>query len=400
MTKDRNVRIWRFLLPLLIVGSLFACNEEPGLVGESFVESTQEFRFDTLFIDNINEVNYNTYTGLLQFAAMGSYQDPLYGEIVARTLIKPDIREIPAITTISEAALLQLQLTFDDNNVWGDTTSTTEFNVYNVSEIWRGGALLADDAIAYNSTDLVATFTRENQDTVTFDLPAEFLDEYRALYNSEETLKDSLFSFGFNGLLIEPVNATSKLAFLDATNSNLLVTNPSDTGAVAINLRDYGYTLERSNDNIPADRLLIHSTNESMLQNNFFSQLEPYNSSNIIKVELVLFQDTTTMDATIPFGHVRTQPLLLNSHQGLDLDPNYDFTFAISDSLGFVDIENNTYRFNLTAYANRYLFGDGNQEDFFFSILEQRGIISSTLLHNANSDASRRPIMIITTIEL
>ncbi len=402
MTSIKTANAWRFLIPIFLVSALFfSCKEEPGLVGASIIESEESFRSDTVFVDEISQETFTAYTGRLQRVAMGAYNDPIFGDVTITTLIKPALFDAVGVDSLSEGATMSLRFSFDSLRVWGDSTAPTQFNIYEVLDEsdWRGVSYLYDDQIQFDPTPL-ATFTRTEEDTVIVPMPQTWADDYRELYNAPDNSKDSIFVFNYRGLVVEPQNGSSKVQYIDLLNTDLLIDNPGDTldALAEVNIRDWAYQIDRQNQNIPADRLILNSEN-LILRSNFFEQLGPFSGSNIAKFELVLFEDTTAMESSLPVNHVRTDPLFLEVHQQFDLDQNFDITFGTQDSIGRYSEEFGTYTFNLTPYINRFLFGDGLNDDFLMSILERSGFITNSLIYDTSAGDAVRPRVIITSIE-
>ncbi len=398
--KVRTARLPRLMLPLLLLLAITGCKEEPGVVGESFVESSQSFQFDTLFVNNLQPESSNAYTGRLQRIAVGNYTDPIFGDMITRALVKPIITDLIDLQAVFNTSEMELRLQFDTSQFWGDTTVTNQYNIYRVENLWRGIPWLSDDQVQFNEAELLATFDRRLEEIVTIPLPEDWVVEYAALYNADDVLKDSLFSFEFDGLVIEPVTDNGAIGYINIANTVFAVKNPLDTAFVEIPLGDWAYSIERENAVTPNDRLMINTNNDVFIRGNFFDQLSGFEQSNIVKAELVLYRDTLTLQNNLPAGHVRPKPNFLLAHQNIDLDPIYEFSISGGDSLGRPDDVYEAYRFNLTAYVNRYLFGDGLDDDFYFTIFERTGVVRSELLHDSSTgDADRRPIVIITRIE-
>jgi hypothetical protein len=385
---------------MLVLLAIFGCREEPGVVGESFVDTSQSFQFDTVYVNNLQPESSNAYTGRLQRMAVGTYSDPLFGDMTTRALLKPIITDIINLEAVFPTSEMELRLQFETDQFWGDTTVTNQFNVYRVENLWRGIPWLSNDQVQFNEAELLATFDRRIEEFVRIPLPSDWVLEYADLYNADDVLKDSLFSFVFRGLVIEPVTDNGSIGFLNIANTVFSVKNPLDTAFVDIPLGDWAYSIERENASIPNDRLAINTNNDVFIRGNFFNELNGFEQSNIVKAELVLYRDTLTLQNNLPAGHLRPKPNFLLSHQNIDLDPVYEFSISGGDSLGRPDDVYEAYRFNLTAYVNRYLFGDGLDDDFYFTIFERTGVVRSELLHDSSTDdATRRPILILTRIE-
>lgn len=373
-------------------------------MGTSIVQTSENFKFDTLQVGPLNQNSFSSYTGRLVTAATGSYNDPVFGQINTRTLIKPVITAQIGIDGVVNTSTIDLRMIFDPISVWGDTTVPTQYSIYRVNNLWRGIPWQYDDQVLFDRVNPVASFQRSREDTVTVSMAADWVAEFGTFYNADEALKDSLFSLEFNGLVIvADDDATSNaISFLNIANTDFFITrdpnNPADE-PVRFDIQDWAYTVERVNNPAPNERLIMNSTNDILFSTDFTTELAQFNQSNIVNAEIVFYEDTLTLQNNLPAQHVRMEARALETHVGFGLDPDFDITFGTGDSLALRTAEDATYRFNVTAYVNAFLFGELDETEFFFSIVERSGLLSSTLLFNSNAtDPAMRPKLIITTI--
>ena len=405
MKESRAAKPWQLFLTLAIVLTIYSCKEESSIVGSSIVQTSENFQFDTLEVESFTPSGFRSFTGRLFNAATGSYNDQVYGQINTRTLVKPSITFDPGVEGIVNVSTINLRMTFDTLNVWGDSTQPTRYGIYRAESLWRGIAWKHDDQVVFNRTNPVATFERSREGTITVPLSDDWIAEFGTFYNAEEVLKDSLFSFEFNGLVIAPEDdATSNaISFLNIAETDFLITRDPNSPIdeeTEFDIQDWAYEVERQNNPVPQDRLLLNSTNDVVFSSDFLSQLSQFSTSNIVNVDLVFYEDVETLSTNLPQDHVRIDANVLETHVGFGLDPNFDLTFGTSDSLGFRSGTANTFRFNITAYVNAFLFGEIDETEFFFSIVERSGLLSSTLLYNSNAaNAAVRPKLIVTTLE-
>lgn len=397
----KAAKSWRLVLPLVLVAIITGCNEEPGLVGADLISNQDNFTFDTVFVSDIKQVESKAYTGRLANAPVGFYSDALYGDIAARTLFKPDITLRPSLPNIDLQAEITLTLAFDSTNVYGETSSVNEFSLIPVGNTWRGREFFNNTTLFFNSAFSFADFTRSDQDSVNIEIPVLKVQELARFYNETSQERDSLFRTDFRGYLVSPKeNLANKISYIDVSESSFKVRNPTDSVDTILPIGDWAYTIERTNQPpIPPGRLVIHSTNELLINTSFFEQLREYENKNILKAELLLYEDTEALNTTIGPGETRGRQPVLESHFGTRLDKPFDFTFGTGDSLGRKRDDENVYRFNITRYVNQFLFAEPESEEFYISIDAEDGILSSTTVFGPSADEAKRPKILLTIIE-
>jgi len=124
-----------------------------------------------------------------------------------------------------------------------------------------------------------------------------------------------------------------------------------------------------------------------------------YFSKNILKAELVLYEDTEALNTTLGPDEARGRQPILESHFGTRLDKPFDFTFGTGDTLGRKREQENTFRFNITRYVNQFLFTEPESEEFYISINAEDGILSSTTIFGPTAEEAKRPKILLTIIE-
>jgi len=394
-------KFWRLVFPLLLIVIVAGCNEEPGLVGADLISGEDNFTFDTVFVTDIEQVQSKAYTGRLPNAPVGFYSDALYGDVTARTLLKPDITLRPSLPNIDLQAEITLTLVFDTTNIYGQVPSADQFSLIPVGNTWRGREFFNDTFVFFNSAFSFADFSRSSQDSVDIEIPVLQVQELARFYNETSQDRDSLFRRDFRGYLASPKeNLANKISYIDISESSFKVRNPTDSVDTRLPVGDWAYTVERTNPPpVASDRFVIHSTNELLINTSFFEELREYENKNILKAELVLYEDTEALTTTLGPEETRGRQPILESHFGTRLDKPFDFTFGTGDTLGRKREQENTFRFNITRYVNQFLFTEPESEEFYISINAEDGILSSTTIFGPTAEEAKRPKILLTIIE-
>jgi len=394
-------KTWRLIFPVLLLFAAVSCDEDPGLVGANIVTNDDDFEFDTVFVSDIQQVESKAYTGRLPNAAIGFYADALYGDITARTLVKPDITLRPSLPNIDLQAEIIFTMVFDSTSVYGEELRNDEFFLIPVGNPWRGLQFFDDTFVFFNQAFFFNDFLRSNQDSISVELPVLQVQELARFYNETSQDRDSLFRRDFRGYMISPKqDLVNKISYIDISESSFKVKNPTDTVATRLPVGDWAFTVDRENPPPkPADRMIIHSTNELLIKTSFFEQLREYENKNIIKAELILYEDTEALNSSLEPGETRGLQPRLEMHFGTRLDKPFDFTFGTGDTLSRRDDSNNAYRFNITRYVNQFLFSEPDSEEFYISLNADNGFLSSTTIFGTNAEEAKKPKILITSIK-
>ncbi len=397
----KNKGIISLCIPLLAVLLIFNSCEDPGSVGSDYVERP-ELTFDTLSISSPNALAFNGYSGRLGFIPIGQYSDPVFGDMDAQGLFKPQVNPfVPDTVSLSEHFRLKLKLRLDSLETYGDTLSQSGFSVYQVTSDWRGNALRIDDQI--QTSNLVGSFTISNKKEVIVDLDHQWVSHYKTFFDNSDANADSLYQADFKGLAVISNSNNQRVSFARSDSSGFLIvdgTTPSTTDTVFVPLSDWGYTLKRTGQTPPANTIPLHTTLEGMLGFTMpFSALKSDDQTkDIIKAELLFYEATDELEANLPANHVRLGVKQLNLDLAETQQPVFEYQFGNVPYVGSKKSDEPFFRINVTRYINNVVFGGEDREDLVLGIGSASGTVRSTLIYGVNAPQAVRPKLIITSL--
>lgn len=400
MTKT-NKGFVSLCIPLLTLLILVSSCEDPGSVGSQYVNSPK-LTFDTLSISQTQLLSYDGYSGRLGFIPIGQYSDPLFGDITLNGLYKP-VRNPPLPDSIDLADDFQMKLkvSLDSLESYGDTLSQSSFSIYEVTSSWRSSALKISDQQQFG--DLVGSFTVSNEKEIVVDLSQQWVDEYKAFYNSDAGNVDSTYNYEFGGLAIVNEQQNSKISFSRSDRTNFLFINgaASDTtDTLNVALRDWGFTLNRSGENLSSDTFPLHTTMESLLSITMpNAELKAQNETkNIIRADLLFYEDQDLLTSNLPAGNQRLDVASLKLHLKETIEPIYEYQFGNVEFTGIPVTSREYYKINITNYVNDVIFGEQPFDELILGIGSNSGAIRSTALFNTTAPEQFQPKIIITSL--
>ncbi|WP_020404199.1 hypothetical protein [Gracilimonas tropica] len=383
---------------LLIIGC-----ENPGSVGSEYVNKPK-LTFDTLNIEQAEALSYNSYSGRLGFIPIGQYSDALFGDIVTKGLFKPNrTPPIPDSVDLDESFALKLKLNIDSLEVYGDTLSTADFTVHEITSNWRGNALTIDDEITVG--EQVGQFSlAPGQREVTIDLAETWVDEYKSWYYSDASDPDSLYNYEFKGLALVSDQANSRISFARSDGSSFIMINgvQSDTtDTIGVSLQDYGFVMDRGGAVNSPNTFPIHTTLEGMYKLTMPVDLlrQEIQTSNIIKADVIVYEVSDELENTLPANHQRLGLSVLNLDVIETLDPEYEYQFGQVDFRGGPNEDGNSFTINITNYVNNVLYGSEEREELILGAGSASGAIRSSLFYGTTASEDVRPKIIITSLE-
>jgi hypothetical protein len=395
---------------LLSVGPLTGC-EDPGVVGSTFLDEEGNIVTNSYLVDGMTALSGASYSGRLSTVPVGRYLDPLFGEVIGVGLLRPALDSL-SIQNFETADTMRIRLIFT-SDVYGDTLSKARFNVYEITEPWRGFELNYGDEVAYDPARKVAEFEVAGEDTVVFMVSDEWKLKYRDLLFSEGIDPDSAAVFDLPGLAIVPdVSSTQVIRHILIENeafgvsgedqTRLFVTDSLGTDQYQ-SFVEWGSSVRRIGGpsmSIPQGSVPTYNTLETYFELEFGFTEEKLLTRNLARVELVVYEDFSTVKGSLPENHVRPSVLAARIHTIDDSDPAEAIFATAPFFQASKDTTDGSFRFNLTSYANAFLFDTLDATRYFLSIEDNTGLIHSTLLHTLDSgDAARKPRIIVTAIE-
>ncbi|MEX0719768.1 MAG: hypothetical protein WD059_03810 [Balneolaceae bacterium] len=401
--SSKNKGFTSLCIPLLTLLILFTGCEDPGSVGGEFIDK-QELTFDTLSISGIQTQSFSGYTGRLNFVTMGKYSDPIFGDIDATAILKPDISaSLPEGDQLHEDYSMKLELVIDSINTYGDTFSEANYTIYEVASQWNGATYRFDSELDYNNTTPVGTFNLNDEgvDTVVVDLSDEWKDVFAGFYHNEGSGADSSYRHDFHGLALVADDGTNKISFPNINSSRFLAINNVDPDTTNFSIRDWAYTLDRTGETTQEDVSVLHTTLEKMLLINLDEFLNQFVDENFIRAEILLQEATEELELLVHENRLGVNSLRIDI--GYEEDPAYEFQLGGAETIGFKDSDN-SFRINLTNYLNNSVYGSEDRTEFYIGVgsntdeLRSTGILRSTLIYNETASEALRPKIIITSL--
>ncbi|MEO9886878.1 MAG: hypothetical protein ABJR05_09540 [Balneola sp.] len=387
---------WRLILSVLVVSSLISC-ENSNTVGGGVVDSAG-IRIDTVSIPDFQQNGSDIFSGKLQSLPIGEYNDPLYGSSRSIAYFKPSLGPArDASLSLLSDFILKLQI--NNNLHYGDTSQVANYSVYKVTERWRGNTISSTDNISFDTSELLGSFSYQNEDSVSITLSQSLLEEYAEYVNNDSSNVDSLYNFEFFGIAIVPDNVSAQIIYPNIIGSEFLTIRRSTQDSVSINLQDYAFTLDRQNTPMFPNRLYLNNYLESFYSINFETVANNLSNENILRAELVLYEDADQISTSLPQNHIRPETRFLDLKFASESELRYDLQFTTTDFVGVLDTTDNTFRFNVTNHINNYIFGSPDERELYLNINPNGGIFNSTILFDNTSTAAMRPKLILTIEE-
>lgn len=396
-----NATVFSLFLVVSVFTLLMIGCEDPGSVGGDFTDPGTQVQ-DTVFsVSNVRTDSFATFSGNQSFFSAGQFDDPLFGNISAMSLVKPTLPGIVRGDTLVQNTEMNLRLVFGDSLLYGDTTSTAEFDLVEIGEIWRSKARRLYDDIQLTQNQIGSFQVDGETDSLEVPLASEWVSRYRAYYNAISANRDSLYLYDFQGLAIVPKNNSMIIPF-NSTSSRFTIINPGeDTSSVPAS--QWAYSLDRSNaGQPPSGSTKAISTFEKVLKFDMDLSREDLGSANISRVELVFYQNDEVLESSINQApgsakrpEITTANLFLSEPQGL---PEILTSSSVVSRATYND-EDGSYSFDITRFTNGVLV-DGVPENnsFYITLQSNNGLIESGLLYNDEAPEGKRPKIIVTYI--
>ncbi|MEL7833350.1 hypothetical protein [Fodinibius sp. Rm-B-1B1-1] len=399
------------IVALVVLAGLSAC-ENPGSVGGDITDPTADVVRDTLMVDNLRSIDATSYSGELNFFSAGSYDDPLLGALNATGYIKPFLPS--ENDTMRADGEMLMRLMFDAEQVYGDSLSSQQFDLYEIGQFWRHRALKVNDELDLESQK-VGEFTVGGADSMVInlsDIAPDWVDKYRAYAqeSKEDTTgqADSTYIYEAHGLALVPQN-NGKIIPIHSDSTNFIIQHP-EADTFSVGLSRWGYHLSRGQDSSPQGTLPLHSTYESVLNFDNFGlseiDIEPAGLSRAV---LVLHEDTEALEQSLngeppaaKRAKEQTAFLQLANPDGLpeNIDPGAPLNTP-SRLQGTYLPEDGTYRFDITALVENIIRNGFPEDREFFVTLPNDGAIKSTLIMGSGDQVSDslKPKIIITSLK-
>lgn len=395
-TNPKAAFSWRLLLSAAIFGLLISC-ENPSSVGDNIIPQPG-VRFDTLTVAGFDQDSLIIQAGNLTFIPIGSYDDPLFGEIRTVAFFRPSI-SFGLDTTLDDNWDIKLRLRMDSTLVYGDTLSgASDFAIYDITENWRGNELMINSNLAYSTSSPITSFSMNDEDILDVDMPASWRDRFAVHANDTTDARDSLYTEQFFGFAIEQTSAPGKIRNILGSEVDLLLINNLKSDTTTVPMRSWGYTYTRQAENIPAQRLVFHNTLESFYKLSLSELSTGITANNIIRAELVLYSDQTNLENALPANHTRNPVDGVDMFNTVDPPSPYNLQFTVPSLTGVYVEEDGTFRFNISSIVEQYVQGNITDRELYLVLNPANGTFQSTLIFDETVPGFEPKIIITTPV--
>ena len=381
---------------VLALLSITAC-EETNTVGVDFIQESA-IQVDTVFIDQINLIEIDPYLGQLSYSALGSFQDLLFGEISSTLYFKPSIN-VSGTDTVLDNMRFEMRLHLMEDEIYGDTSSTAEFDVYRIQNSWHGPSFRQSTGVNLG-IERIGDFSDADIDTngnVHVALGGSWDAFYREVFNIEDdSTRLTRYAEEDFGLAIVPKNTSNRIRFATISTSRLLVIGQEDTSSYG--MQDWAYNIEREVvDPIP-NRLLLHNTFEQVLQLDLKSLGEQLPNTNFVRAELVLEEDTARANTSLSEHEQRLNVPGFRMSEGDFIDLAYQFGFSDNNIINGYPSKGR-FRFDVTRLLNDQIYNNNPIKDSYIYPYVNAGYIGSNILYSNDAPPDKRPRLIIHSIQ-
>ena len=193
--------------------------------------------------------------------------------------------------------------------VYGNQTSNGSYKVYRIGSEWRGTAFKMSDEIDIKDQSSgpvfeaeIGEFNYSDIDTtgfVEFELDGAWKTDFIQFYNSDEVDRDSTYRFEDFGLVIVPEDDVDKVIYTRFSTSRLLLIDELEQDTTTNVMLDWAYDIDISNGNPPETNLTLSNTFTPFMNFDLTPIAAQITNNNIIRAELVLTPDSTTISTSL-----------------------------------------------------------------------------------------------------
>lgn len=395
LTNKATSKRWLTFSVLTLIG-LTAC-EETNTVGVDFIQESS-IQVDTVRIDQIDLVEIDPYLGQLTYSALGSFEDPLFGELSSTLYFKPSINA-SSTDTVLDYMRFEMRLHLMEDEIYGDTSSTAEFDVYRIQQSWHGPSFRQSTDIDLG-LERIGGFSDAEIDTngnVHIALGGSWDSFYREIFNiDDDSIRLTRYAEEDFGLAIVPKNTANRIRFATMSTSRLLVIGQEDTSSYGV--QDWAYNIERTGvDPIP-NRLMLHNTFEQVLKIDLNSLGNQLPNTNFVRAELVLEEDTTRAKTSLSEHEQRLNVPGFRMSEGDFIDLAYQFGFSDQNIINGYPAKGR-FRFDITQLLNDQIYNNNPIKDSYIYPYVNAGYIGSNILYSKDTPPEKRPRLIIYSIQ-
>ena len=330
----RATKVRQFILYLLFPLLFLAC-EENVLVEAGFIDESK-VKTDTILVSELPLENTDPLLGRLPNSPLGIFNDPLFGDIHAVSLFKPSIvQRVSGDLPINTIAIMRLnvdveiifrvtkQLMEATKFIGLETSAGTAFKMSNEIDIQDQSAGLVFEAEIgeFNYSDIDTT------GFVEFELDGAWKTDFIQFHNSDAADRDSTYRFEDFGLVIVPEDDVDKIIYTRFSTSRLLLIDETEDDTTSNVMLDWAYDIDITNGNPPDSNLTLSNTFTPYINFDLTPTATQITNTNIIRAELVLTPDSTTMTTSLIDNQKRTENPPFRVQLGPSNDIAYDLGF-------------------------------------------------------------------------
>lgn len=433
ITKGSQFLLVAFLLFVSLTSS--GC-ESSGTVENDLIGTPNFMESEVFPVTQKRVLNENTFSGRLIYTAIGYVEDPLYGTVEATGLIKPAIFR-DQVEVLSAADTLYLRLIFEPE-VYGDITSISSFEIYEVSETWRGNQLRYNQAsVDIDRSKLIGEFTLADEDTVLIEMDSEWSARFAEFYNSteEEDIRDTNYRDNFPGIAIVPSTQNRKIRFLKTGRAQLdeqtiltsfLINRPVeeeengegeeengeddeengedeesdeeeevDDGTRLIGLRDWGSVVNRTNIPEISDAIVLHN-GETVLEIEIDLPVERLSSKNISNAQLFFTKKRDTEQNFPLFNRPDSDLLRIHVFSSLPSDLMSEIFTRDPAFFRINDDGEDQFSIDITQFVLDEIFGESSGRKLYLTSQIVNGILYSNQFYDSSAEENLKPRIVLT----
>ena len=394
----------------LTLATLSGCDTS-GTVGNDIINDDGGTNSVTVDVDNITLLDTPTFSGRLPHTSIGLLEDPAYGRLQSSAVIKPVISKAQ-VDTLTESNSMLLKLIFNPT-VYGNENTVSEFEIFEVDDVWRGTQLRYGDDLAINRQNKVGEFLlTADEDTATIELSNEWKESFAEFFNSTSADRDSTYRQNFTGLAIVPTQNNEIIRFLkhsaveeedEITSFLVRSTSVNEDGEEVVDdevldARDWASVFSRSNEPSSDNSFIVHNTN-NVLRIKLELPLEELSGKNIVNAQLFLYKNSVPENSTPtitrpPLTQVRAH---IFDEQPDDVMANI-FTTNANFFTNTEEEGEELFNINITQFVLDEVYGSQENRELYITIQSVNGILYSSHFFDT-SDDTLNPKIVITTVE-
>ncbi len=349
--------------------------------------TTLELAPTSFAADSIRDITGNSNRVLI-----GQVQDPIAGRITSTGYIDLNRPNNPT-TGFVEGPVRSAELRLFPNYVYGDTVDTVTLGVYDMNQEWPSSGLPSDTTLVGFRGDLITEFSFSPTDSVvTVEMPEAWVQA------NDEVLRDTSSAFvdRFHGFQIAPVEGANNNAVVGFNRLNTQLRATADVNPIAFPVIKTFSGMERSDENIPADRFLLQDGLGTAVSFTF-NLPDSLKDAPLNRAAIQLTADTSGLGATLPNNQDFIRPRITQASL-LGVPTGSDAPLTIStlsyDGEGRYIFEGDQNQ--IQTLFQEALLGNPQIDRYILRLTPTSNTLNSLLVFGPNADPDRQPRALIT----